>query len=200
MHPYALKLNREEGKEVKKKLRSFEEGDAVYFRNYNALGPKWLEGTIEVCVNPVSYKIRLSNGNVIKRHIDKLRRRVVNSTVYDGEQEVNEPSAAVETSSARWKDPAQVPLPEQSIPSKNIASSWDEVPELAQDEKTYEDIGGQLSRRHKVRMENHKARSRSERKHRLKQWDHRLGQFETEKPRNILKIILLTKKEGMLCM
>ncbi|CAL1688645.1 unnamed protein product [Lasius platythorax] len=139
MHPYALKLNREEGKEVKKKLRSFEEGDAVYFRNYNALGPKWLEGTIEVCVNPVSYKIRLSNGKVIKCHIDQLRRRVVNPTVYGGKQEVNEPSAAVETSSARWKDPAQVPLPEQSIPSKNIASSWDEVPELAQGEKTDED-------------------------------------------------------------
>lgn len=132
MHPYALKSNHREEKEVTKKLRSFEEGDAVYFRNYNSLGPKWLEGTIEDWVTPVSYRIRLSSGNVIKRHIDQLRRRVVNSAVDDNKCGGSEPTSALNPSSVQSKIPAQVPLLDQSTSPQHSPRTCSSVPDFSQ--------------------------------------------------------------------
>ena len=38
-------------------------------------GHTWLQGKIVKCSGPVSYKIKLDNGQLVRRHQDHLRRR-----------------------------------------------------------------------------------------------------------------------------
>ena len=56
------------------RARAFQVGDRVYARNF--LGsPVWMEGTILDKTGPVSFRIRLSDGCIWKRHIDHVRIR-----------------------------------------------------------------------------------------------------------------------------
>ena len=57
------------------KLRSFVAGDAVYARNYRQ-GPSWLAGVVVDQEGSVLFRVRLSDGTVIRRHSDQLRHRV----------------------------------------------------------------------------------------------------------------------------
>ena len=59
--------------------RLFEVGQQVYARNFGH-GPLWLEGTIQNCTGPVSFKILLTDGRVWRRHIDHIRRCYRQST------------------------------------------------------------------------------------------------------------------------
>ena len=53
-------------------FRAFREGKKVYVRNYRS-GPNWLEGKIIQVLGPVSYTVQMSDGKLLKRHIDQLR-------------------------------------------------------------------------------------------------------------------------------
>ena len=54
------------------KLRVFKVGDTVFVRNPQGT-PAWWEGVIERITDPLSYRIKLNNGTVIKRHVDHIR-------------------------------------------------------------------------------------------------------------------------------
>ncbi|XP_032069726.1 uncharacterized protein K02A2.6-like [Thamnophis elegans] len=54
--------------------RSFGQGEAVYARNYGGY-PLWLPGVITDQTGPCSYRVRLLDGRVWKRHCDQLRGR-----------------------------------------------------------------------------------------------------------------------------
>ena len=57
----------------KSKPRVFAIGTKVLLRNFSA-GPKWIVGTIVNSRGPVSYMVRLANGQDVRRHVDHLRK------------------------------------------------------------------------------------------------------------------------------
>ena len=72
-----------EGKQWKQKLshdtsrtdRKFQEGDEVYAEDFSASNEKWIPGVIQKVTGPLSYHIQLSDGRVIRRHVDSVRSR-----------------------------------------------------------------------------------------------------------------------------
>ena len=55
-------------------VRQFEEGDPVYMRNFRR-GDKWIAANIHRKTGPVSYQVRLEEGQITRRHVDHLRQR-----------------------------------------------------------------------------------------------------------------------------
>ena len=52
------------------------EGDPVYiYPGTNSRDPNWKQGTVVEQTGPVSYKVKLSSGDIIKRHLDHIRPR-----------------------------------------------------------------------------------------------------------------------------
>ncbi|KRZ77842.1 Transposon Tf2-6 polyprotein [Trichinella papuae] len=70
----AIEGNSDVTKPDKHKIRMFAPDDLVFARNY-AHGPKWCPATIVAPTGPVSYKVRTSDGQLWKRHLDQLRKR-----------------------------------------------------------------------------------------------------------------------------
>ena len=64
----------------KKSFRKFSEGDAVYIEDFSHAKPKWVSGTIQKPIGPVSYSVILSDGNIVKRHVDNIKARYSAST------------------------------------------------------------------------------------------------------------------------
>ena len=64
----------------KKSFRKFSEGDAVYIEDFSHAKPKWVSGTIQKPTSPVSYSVILSDGNIVKRHVDNIKARYSAST------------------------------------------------------------------------------------------------------------------------
>ncbi|XP_003368791.1 conserved hypothetical protein [Trichinella spiralis] len=102
----AIEGNSDVTKPDKQKIRIFAPDDIVFARNY-AHGPKWCPATIVTPTGPVSYKVRTTDGQLWKRHLDQLRKRhpsieVTEDTETDSEQEdcqqlmEKSPSAVVE--------------------------------------------------------------------------------------------------------
>ncbi|XP_062297408.1 uncharacterized protein K02A2.6-like [Scomber scombrus] len=56
------------------KERWFKTGDSVLTQNFS-LGPKWIPGIIESVTGPVSYKVMLGDGRVVRRHVDQIHTR-----------------------------------------------------------------------------------------------------------------------------
>ena len=66
--------------EEDKHLRTFQESDPVYIRNY-ASGAPWIPAKIVEPTGPLSYKTQaLSDGTFAKRHVDQVRSRVVSDS------------------------------------------------------------------------------------------------------------------------
>ncbi len=53
------------------KSRSFEVGDAVQIRNYSG-NQKWVYGTVVERTGPISVKVQLDDGTIVRRHYDQL--------------------------------------------------------------------------------------------------------------------------------
>ena len=56
-------------------LRPFQPDNKVYFHNFSPKEPKWIPAIIKQKISPVSYKIILSDGRTIKRHVDHIQSR-----------------------------------------------------------------------------------------------------------------------------
>ena len=50
----------------------FQVEEEVYFKDFRP-GHTWLQGKIVKCSGPVSYRIKLNNGQLVRRHQDHLR-------------------------------------------------------------------------------------------------------------------------------
>ena len=60
------------------KVRSFQLDEAVYATN-SASGPKWLSGVTTAIRGPLSYEVTLSDHRVIRRHVNHLKSRSMDS-------------------------------------------------------------------------------------------------------------------------
>ena len=61
---------REHDRTAKPKI--FEVNDPVFARNYSTQGHRWLAGKVLEKTGPLSFRIELQNGNIVRRHIDQL--------------------------------------------------------------------------------------------------------------------------------
>ena len=99
----------------------------VMARNY-ARGSKWLPGIVERRTGPVSFKVRLQNGNLIKRHQDQLHMREP-----EGLQEIDPGDGAVTTetppvSPASIADQVSLQSPQLRMPALPRRSSRQRKP------------------------------------------------------------------------
>ena len=61
----------------KAKERKLEVGEDVFVRNYRSGGEKWLPGVIQEETGPVSFRVKLSDGQQRRCHLDQVRKRSV---------------------------------------------------------------------------------------------------------------------------
>ena len=54
------------------KLREFHEGDAVLAQNFGKYGGQWLAGVVSRRMGATNYEVRLSDGQLIHRHVDQM--------------------------------------------------------------------------------------------------------------------------------
>ncbi|XP_022595499.1 uncharacterized protein K02A2.6-like, partial [Seriola dumerili] len=94
------------------KLRSFAPGNPIFTKNYGN-GPKWIPGTIESCTGPLSCTVLIGNGQIVRRHIDQIRKRE-SSGVPD-----IDPSTPQAVSSPSLMETEQVQSPEVRIPDSS---------------------------------------------------------------------------------
>ncbi|XP_038590459.1 uncharacterized protein K02A2.6-like [Micropterus salmoides] len=77
IHPdLSLKVQGKQERQIrdhdrKARGRWFKPGDSVLTQNFS-LGPKWIPGIIESVTGPVSYKVLLGDGRVVRRHVDQI--------------------------------------------------------------------------------------------------------------------------------
>lgn len=80
MHPdLTRKIQKQQQKQkahhdTKARQCSFGVGDPVLVRNFS-YGPKWIPGDIETVTGPLSYKVMLGDGRVVRRHVDQIHGR-----------------------------------------------------------------------------------------------------------------------------
>ena len=85
MHPrleprvLASQARQKAGHDQHARVREFRIDDQVYARNF-ADGTKWLPGVITATRGPLSYEVTLTDGRVVRRHIDHLRKQLDGSS------------------------------------------------------------------------------------------------------------------------
>ena len=96
------------------KSRSFEVGDPVQVRNYSGK-QKWITGIVVECTGPISVKVKLDNGTIVRRHYDQLLKS--NKTQLSSSYEVlDEPDLPREEPAESTVRPVEVP---RRYPSRN---------------------------------------------------------------------------------
>ena len=60
--------------DLRARERQFAVGDKVYARNF-ASGNAWFHGVISEVTGPLSFKVKLADGRVVRRHLDQVRNR-----------------------------------------------------------------------------------------------------------------------------
>ena len=54
----------------------FTKGETVYAESFTGSGPRWVPGVILAVTGPLSYLIKLANGNTVRRHVDSVKERI----------------------------------------------------------------------------------------------------------------------------
>ena len=73
-------LKQNQSHDGKNELRKFTKDEEVYVENFTKKNPRWIPGIITEVTGPLSYEIRLQDGTKVKRHIDHVRKREVQSS------------------------------------------------------------------------------------------------------------------------
>ena len=85
LHPDTMISERVEHKQqvqgairnTNKPLRQFKIGDTVFAEDFTSSKQKWIEGTITDITGPLSYKIKLTDGTEVRRHVDSIKQRLI---------------------------------------------------------------------------------------------------------------------------
>ena len=72
-------LKQKQAHDKKKPDRNFIIGATVFAEDFTASSEKWLPGVVQKVTGPLSYQIELSNGQIVRRHVDSIRARVVSN-------------------------------------------------------------------------------------------------------------------------
>ena len=68
-------LKQKLSRDNEKSFRKFSEGDPVYIEDFSHAKSKWVSGTIQKPTGPVSYSVILSDGKIVRRHVDNIKAR-----------------------------------------------------------------------------------------------------------------------------
>ncbi|MPC18419.1 hypothetical protein E2C01_011304 [Portunus trituberculatus] len=112
--------------------REFQAGDAVYSVNL-FLGVKWLPGVIVEKTGPVSFKVELLGGRIVRRHLDYVRRRSL-----EKEDNIAEDTASLTldiSDTAIGNTKQDSPSLEAAGDSKQSRGHSSDVPDSAQERK-----------------------------------------------------------------
>ena len=101
-----------------KPLREFQLQDTVYAENFTGSEPKWLEGIVVEVLGSRSYKVKLTNGVIVRRHIDSIRVRLPTDPP---ENETTDSEQDVELLIPTRTAPA--PAPDPIVPPTNPSGS-----------------------------------------------------------------------------
>ena len=100
------------------KRRELAPGTAVWARNWRE-GATWIRGHVRDCLGPVSYRVKLENGQSWRRHIDHLRERFEDNPT-DSSSAVDDSTDSLPDSDPREElvPPVQeTPMPEPVVPT-----------------------------------------------------------------------------------
>lgn len=133
-HVEARQSRQKKAHDASSRVRTFQMGDKVYSKNFGQ-GPKWTPGRIAEPSGPVSFLVKLGNGQVIRRHQDHLRIRH-NNLEEDGRSDQQEGvEVELETQESVYEDTAEsVPMPETTpgraeVELADTAESADTTPQ-----------------------------------------------------------------------
>ena len=92
----------------------FQVGDEAYVKNFRSYGPKWLSGRITQCTGPVSVRVELPGGFVVRRHYDQVRQRttIPNETLNSPEVFIPDSNQTMEARAEVTTEQSECP-PEQ---------------------------------------------------------------------------------------
>ena len=103
--------------DIKARSRNLNVGENVFVRNYHR-GSRWLPGRIERQMGPISFRVKLTNGQSRRCHQDQIRKRSVCVDIPDEDAELDIGSGsnlpAVEESIS--KDTVDTPVPPVAAP------------------------------------------------------------------------------------
>ena len=60
-----------------KPVRSFQDGDLVYVKDFSTTPITWIPGKITKVTGPLSYHVEVIDGRTVRRHVDAVRTRQV---------------------------------------------------------------------------------------------------------------------------
>ncbi|XP_062501353.1 uncharacterized protein LOC134178494 [Corticium candelabrum] len=90
LHPDLARKTREAQEQQRKdhdkscSYRNLETGQTVFVRNFGR-GQDWLAGVVESQMGPLSFRVRLEDGRVVKRHMDHVRQRTTETKSPEGQ-------------------------------------------------------------------------------------------------------------------
>ncbi|XP_062501854.1 uncharacterized protein LOC134178959 [Corticium candelabrum] len=64
--------------------QNLETGQTVFMRNFGR-GQDWLTGVVESQTEPLSFRVRLEDGRLVKRHMDHVRQRTTETKSPEGQ-------------------------------------------------------------------------------------------------------------------
>jgi len=102
LHPESIIFQGVENKQLSQKIAhdnhklqgEFSVGDTVYAENFTASTShqKWKEGVITEVTGPLSYKVKLTDGNIVCRHVDSVKQRIIPTAATETSSEFEEPT------------------------------------------------------------------------------------------------------------
>ncbi|XP_033002290.1 uncharacterized protein K02A2.6-like [Lacerta agilis] len=117
------------------RTRHFNPEDLVWVRNY-ARGPIWVPGVISRATGPVSYHVTLSQGQVWRRHVDQLRRRIPSRS------DAEEPNASALNGESPSPSQVETPALVNAPPGRTVGALPAENTELAEENELREPLAG----------------------------------------------------------
>jgi len=72
--------NQKRAHDNQKPKQVFREGDRVYAKDFTPSSQKWREGIVAEVNGPLSYKIKLTDGSVVHRHVDSVKARTTEAS------------------------------------------------------------------------------------------------------------------------
>ena len=99
-------LGQKENYDKRARERTFTETDRVYVRNFGR-GETWLPGDIVQTLGPVSFQVRLTDGRLVRRHQNQIRKRT----------DIAVPDMSKEDDVLIYPEAVPVPASPMSVPS-----------------------------------------------------------------------------------
>ena len=89
LHPDLARKTREAQEQQRKNhdqscsYRNLETGQTVFVHNFGS-GQDWLAGVVESQTGPLSFRVKLEDGRLVKRHVDHVRQRTTETKRPEG--------------------------------------------------------------------------------------------------------------------